>query len=286
MMKVKPVAKAITLALGLGASAIAYAVPIELFTGEVTKIKFTNYEVVLQGTNEGNNSSLIDAGDKIFGIFNVTSICNLSSSDCASKSAQLGTTELTGTFQLSVVGTGTLPAFVSNTGHLDFAFVDPTDHITAYYDDKTAGVTNPFDPTTIASGLATAGDGTLWANFDSTGFYEGINDTVGSPINFSANRNWMNFAIGGNQTGYAIQQLLYSTAANELPPDHTYGGVAHTDHLVDVYFASRLFFNTSNQWTYRSEDPLYLQAVVPEPTTVALLGLGLLGMGFARRRKA
>jgi hypothetical protein len=278
-------------AVGLCASMVTHAAPVELFQGELTKIKFTNFEAIF----DANSNSILDAGDKVFGVLQVTSIENFASS--ANKNAQLANIEVTGVFQFTITGPGTLPAFAAGTGHLDFEMnANPGplngnpafpagDFLQVYYDDKNnasgSDTSNPFNPATIASGLASSSDGNLLFQIDPSVFYEGQNTTV---LGQSFNRNYANLSV--NNTGYTIDKLPYGTAAGEPEPHILGDGTLHGAHVVDTFFASRVFVNniTGIAWPFRSEDPLYIQAA-PEPGVLALLGLGLLGVGVARRRK-
>ena len=259
-------------AFTLGVSS-ASAAPIELFTDQISKLKFVNYE----NLRDVNQNAVIDAGDVFYGILNVEAITNISGSQ--DLSAQLVTKELTGFFQISVVG-GAIP--FGGPGHVDFGLL-AGDFIDLWVG---TGATKNWDPTSISSGIVEATDGALWASITgNTGFgYEGINDTIISPFSISVNRNWADLDV--NNTGYPILKEFYSSAAGE-PSAHTYGLGLHGDHFTDVYFASRLFFNTDPNvpgWQFRSEDPVYVHAT-PEPATFLLFGAGLVGLGLAARRR-
>lgn len=269
-------------AVTMGAST-ASAAPITLFDDQITKIKFTNFENVIQGTNTGNDPVAVDTGDLIIGILKVSSISNISGSQ--DLSAQLASTELTGHFQLSVVG-GFAPA-VLGPGHLDFG-LNTGDFINLYYD-----TTPDWNPASGTLGVAEASNGLLWASILGSS-YEGINETNVDPFlgTTSVNRNWAD--IGVNNTGYSFIPTLFGGPTGE-PTAHykdldnsgsfTAGDVIHGDHLVDVFFVSRLFAPSGVPgYALRSEDPVYLNAV-PEPGTFLLFGSGLVGLGLAARKR-
>lgn len=274
-------------AVTLGATT-ASAAPITLFDDQITKLKFTNFENVIQGTNPGNDPLAIDAGDVFTGILRVTSISNISGSQ--DLSAQLLTTELTGHFQVSVVS-GLLPMTLGAAGHLDLA-LNSGDFINLYYDTNL-----DWNPTSGTLGVAEATNGNLWASILGGGsFYEGVNDTTEATIftpATSINRNWANIDV--NNTGYTFIPTLFGVPTGEPMVHYTDVNsngtfdlgidVLHGDHLVDVFFASRLFTPSGiDGYAFRSEDPVYVNAI-PEPGTFLLFGSGLVGLGLAARRR-
>lgn len=230
--------------------------PITLLTCVITKLKFVNYERLTHGTNPGNDLNAIDVGDFIEGILKVESITNIPGD--IDLSTQLLTTELTGHFKLSVIGGGPIPVNLSGTGHLDFALLSG-DFINLYAD--TTPDWNPNNSDGMA--IARATDGILWASTQPGTFFEGINETVQNPVQFSITQDWANLTI--NNTGYQISPLLYPESIPAAPV-HTYMGVPHLGgHFVDAYFTSHLTSNLPIPpgqvgWDYRSEDPVYMFA--------------------------
>jgi hypothetical protein len=278
----------------------AYAQPITLFTDQISKLKFTDFEILV----DNNNNGRIDTGDQLAGILNVTSIDNVASTQ--NQNLQLATKELTGIFVLDVVA-GDLPATIGAAGHLDLALLSG-DFLALYVGE---GATKNFDSTgTIAQGFATASDGTLWAAILGTGTLnsattgtETMNDPLDPGVNYvginntaivgttavSINQNWTNLSL--NQTGYTILPQDWPELTGESGA-HTYlsNNLDLFGYFTDVYFENHLFLNSGagkiGDWDFRSEDPAYVWATtIPEPSTLLLLGLGLFGIGITARKR-
>lgn len=250
----------------------AAAAPIILPTGQVAKLKFTNFENFIDANNNG---ILGDVGDDVEGILFVTSVGTISNPNL--NNAQLATRELTGYFHLSIVGGGLLGPFPQ---HLDFAIANANDFIKLYVDttpDWTAG-------SGLATDIANATDGNLWASVTTAapGFYEGVGDVASAASGDTVNTNFANLSV--NNTEYKfIPQFFFPLTGD--PTAHTYLGNFHPDHKVEAFFKSRLFApSTAAGWAFRSEDPMYFWAV-PEPGTLVLLGAGFAGIGLLRLRR-
>ena len=124
-----------------------------------------------------------------------------------------------------------------------------------------------FDPNYF---FTVVGTGDL-AVFNSSLALGTIQDTTGAPL-----AGFLSVSDGaGNSFTFDLVSLNLSGGTATGTGDSTF-----TDASGAVHTSSSLVFSLttqiSNSWS----------AGVPEPTTLAMFGLGLIGLGFAKRKKA
>jgi hypothetical protein len=273
------------------------ASPIPLYTDQVTKLKYTNFEQLIDNQTSGPGAGVISEGDQFQGVLTVTTVTDVSSSQGATLWDNGGSDELTGTFQLTVTGVydsngdpTTLSTDVapSSPVTVTFGLTSNNDHISLYHD-STADYSANTDPGILSSSaamardIANAEDGNLWFEVLGQDYLGGFNYSYFDSTNY----NWANLTT--NNTGYTILKELWPSIL---------GYPAPSSMLSQIYFEDKIkYIDPTNPgananaayagWQYSSEDPLYLHAV-PEPATMTLFGLGLLfgGASIKRRRNS
>ena len=141
------------------------------------------------------------------------------------------------------------------------------------------GATNDFNVTTIATALATAGNGTPWLNL--VGGDTGVVCTGPVPCTLQS------FILAGSLTAIGsgvgngfLEVGPGAGAANSAFDTNGIGGGLHDFALGSSFNSAggNGLFAAGGSFDLRGN-------AVPEPTTLALLGLGLLGFGVSASRR-
>jgi hypothetical protein len=263
---------ALTGALSLVQSHSAYALPILAENG-VNQFTFN----MVQNLHDTDGNGVANAGDLIYGIFNVTKVSSGGSALWdANNVPGPGVDSFSGYYLAAITSTTPLPAPWAASVTLGAASFDPNGVFSASELASHAAVKlftdnlTPFETNgSVADDIAKATDGTMWASwgFDGGGYWNAL-----------LMQNGLIFAGGGlnllaNMTGQGFSPL------ND--PSCT------TCAAVDMFFNTVATDNGPNTiWRFTGGNTVVLRTV-PEPSAIwlAALGMFLLAMQRSMRRK-
>jgi len=278
-------------------SSSAYATTVQdnIFYGEKNKISDNNAETLVDNECDGCTTGIIDEGDNLVGIISWNTLEAVSGNNSFGSGSD---NEFTGVFSIQVVDKVDL-------GGGDFGFVfgpDPdfelvygTGAMVAFYDDPAQDFTRTGD---ILDSIDSATGGTLIWTWGFAGDEDEQWVAVGTDtpelITGSEATAVYNFQLS------SLYSTIFPAGFVQLPTGCEVGGSfspsdvnpclpiggADGNGFIDIVGSGSVVGPDFPDWPIWSNSDASFIPAIPEPGTLSLLGFGLLGLGWMRRRKS